>query len=44
MHYSKMSSENEFLRELIRLKSKTKLLRDIDYYLNKPEEFLIILN
>ena len=44
MHYSKMSSENEFLRELIRLKSKTKSLRDIDYYLKHPEEFLIILN
>ena len=44
MHYSKMNSENEFLRELIRLKSKTKSLRDIDYYLKHPEEFLIILN
>jgi len=44
MHYSKMSSENEFLRELIRLKSKTKSLRNIDYYLKNPEEFLIILN
>jgi hypothetical protein len=44
MHYSKMNSENEFLRELIRLKSKTKSLRDIDYYLKHPEEFLNILN
>ena len=44
MHYSKMSSENKFLKELIRLKSKTKLLRDIDYYLKDPEEFLMILN
>ena len=44
MHYSKVISENEFLRELIRLKSKTKSLHDIDYYLENPEEFLIILN
>lgn len=44
MHYSKMSSENEFLNELIRLKSKTKSLRDIDYYLKNPKEFLMILN
>jgi len=42
MHYSKIISENEFLRELIRLKSKTKSLQDIDFYLENPEEFLVI--
>ena len=40
MHYSSIISENEFYNELIRLKSKTEFLKDIDYYLENPEEFL----
>ena len=44
MHYSSVVSQNKFLRELVRLKGKTNSLHDIDYYLENPEEFLIILN
>jgi hypothetical protein len=40
MHYSSIISQNEFYNELIRLKSKSKLLMDINYYLENPEEFL----
>lgn len=44
MHYSSIISENEFYNELLRLKSKTEFLKDIDYYLENPEEFLIFIN
>jgi hypothetical protein len=44
MHYSSIISENEFYNELIRLKSKTELLKDIDYYLENPKEFLIFID
>lgn len=40
MHYSAIISKIQFLKELIRLKSKTELLVDIDYYLEYPDEFL----
>ena len=40
MHYSSIISENKFFNELIRLKSRTKLLMPIDYYLDNTEEFL----
>ncbi|RBP34569.1 hypothetical protein DFR65_101463 [Oceanihabitans sediminis] len=39
-----LSDENAFITELIRLKSKTKTLMPIDYYLQKPEELLILIN
>lgn len=44
MHYSSIISENVFYNELIRLKSKTELLKDIEYYLENPEEFLIFID
>lgn len=44
MHYSSIISENLFFNELIRLKSKTELLHDIEYYLENPEEFLIFID
>ena len=40
MHYSSIISEIEFAKELMRLKSKTDSLKEIDYYLENPEEFL----
>jgi len=40
MHYSSIISEIEFAKELIRLKSKTDSLKEIDYYIESPEEFL----
>src|SRR5690554_4098693 len=39
-----LSDENAFITELIRLKSKTKTLMPIDYYLQKPEELLILID
>jgi len=42
MHYRSLIRENEFFLELIRLKSKTELLKPIDYYLDNPQEFLNI--
>lgn len=39
-----LSDENAFITELIRLKSKTKTLMPIDYYLQNPEELLILIN
>ena len=44
MHYSSIISQIVFYNELIRLKSKTELLKDIEYYLENPEEFLIFIN
>ncbi|WP_150452103.1 hypothetical protein [Arenibacter lacus] len=35
-----LGKENEFLSELVRLKSKTKTLMPLVYYLQQPEEFL----
>ena len=44
MHYSFVCNENKFLNELIRLKSKIKLLRSIDYYIESPEESLVFFD
>lgn len=41
--YSIKLNENEFLNELIRLKSKTDSLMPIEDYLENPDEFLMIL-
>lgn len=43
MHYTFLIGESEFLNELIRLKSKTKLLMRIDYYLGNTEAFLMFI-
>lgn len=43
MLYSWKISNNNFFKELIRLKSKTKILMPLNYYLENPEEFLKVL-
>ena len=43
-HYSSIVGNNELFNELIRLKSKTKLLMPIDLYLERPDEFLKLID
>lgn len=35
-----LKNDSEFMTELIRLKSKTKYIEPLDYYLDNPEDFL----
>lgn len=41
IHYSSILSNNKFYSELLHLKSKTKILMDINHYLENPDELLI---
>lgn len=44
MSFGLLRSKNKFYTELIQLKSKTKTLMPIDFYLKNPEEFMKIID